>query len=83
MMLEEESQSPSSSVPEIRITFPDEEGAGEKRKSGRAVVVKISDKGSVGLEPYTDEKLPPYQQEERLQSLDLERMGGLKEKEKP
>ena len=81
MMLEREPQSPGSPVPEIRITFPDEEGVGEKRTSGRVVVVKISDKGSVGLEPYSDEKLPSYQEEERLQSLDLERMGGLREKE--
>jgi hypothetical protein len=73
---------PSSPVPEIRITFPDEEDASGKRTSGRVVVVRITDKGGVGLEP-CDEPLPPYQStgNERFQSLDLERMGGLKEKE--
>lgn len=74
-------RSPSPGVPEIRITFPDEEGVAGKRQSGRVVVVKISETGGVGLEPYHDEHLPPYQKEpERFQSLDLERLGGLKEK---
>ncbi|EEQ91557.1 hypothetical protein RJZ56_003246 [Blastomyces dermatitidis] len=96
---------PSSPVPEIRITFPEEEDAAGKRMSGRVVVVRISEKGGIGLEPLDegredggrkegDEDLPPYQQRqpggsgsgkggstERFQSLDLERMGGLKEKE--
>ncbi|PGH09931.1 hypothetical protein AJ79_05547 [Helicocarpus griseus UAMH5409] len=72
---------PQSPVPEIRITFPEEEDAAGKRRSGRVVVVRISEKGSIGLEPY-DEDLPPYQSNgtERFQSLDLDRMGGLKEK---
>ena len=75
------SSAPSSPVPEIRITFPEEEDDGGKRKSGRVVVVKISEKGHVGLEPYHDEHLPSYGQEdaERFQSLDLDRIGGLKE----
>ncbi|MCJ1307572.1 hypothetical protein MMC25_001219 [Agyrium rufum] len=84
---------PSSPVPEIRITFPDEESdlldeknsSGNKRKSGRVVVVRISDNGGVGLEPYNEEEnLPPYQSPEagRFESLDLDRMGGLKEKER-
>ncbi|KAJ5727411.1 hypothetical protein N7493_005231 [Penicillium malachiteum] len=70
-----------SPVPEIRITFPEEEDASGRRKSGRSVVVRISDAGSVGLEPCNDD-LPPYQSSdsERFQSLDIERMGGLKEK---
>ena len=74
--------SPKSPVPEIRITFPEEEDEGGKRKSGRVVVVRISETGGVGLEPYTDDHLPPYQKSdaERFQSLDLDRMGGLKEK---
>ncbi|KAJ5415059.1 hypothetical protein N7465_003754 [Penicillium sp. CMV-2018d] len=73
---------PPSPVPEIRITFPEEEDASGKRTSGRMVVVRISDAGSIGLEP-CHEELPPYQSTDtgRFQSLDIERMGGLKEKE--
>ena len=76
--------SPTSPVPEIRITFPEEEDEGGKRKSGRVVVVRISETGGVGLEPYNDDHLPPYQKSdaERFQSLDLDRMGGLKEVER-
>ena len=73
----------SSPIPEIRITFPDEEGAYGKRQSGRVVVVRIADSGAVGMEPPPKEQLPPYQPSEagRFQSLDLERIGGLKEKD--
>ena len=57
------------------------------------VVVRISETGGVGLEPYVDddayydedENLPPYQKsvgEGRFESLDLDRMGGLKELER-
>ncbi len=71
---------PTSPVPEIRITFPEEEDDAGKRKSGRVVVVRIGDTG-VGLEPYQEDDLPPYQNSEagKFQSLDLERIGGLKE----
>ena len=82
--LEQSTSPPASPVPEIRITFPEEEeDQSGKRKSGRVVVVRISDNGSYGLEPLTEDKLPSYQTSEsdRFQSLDLERMGGLKEKE--
>ena len=74
--------SPASPIPEIRITFPEEEDEFGKRRSGRVVVVRIGDTG-VGLEPYQADDLPPYQNSEagKFQSLDLERMGGLKEKE--
>ena len=74
--------SPSSPLPEIRITFPEEEDEAGKRKSGRVVVVRVSENGGVGLEPYNDDHLPPYQKSdaERFQSLDLDRIGGLKEK---
>ena len=83
MMLEREPDSPRSPVPEIRITFPEEDDNGNKRTSGRVVVVSISERGGVGLEPYNDDHLPSYQRsEDRLESLDLERMGGLKEKER-
>ncbi|KAF6241367.1 hypothetical protein HO173_000077 [Letharia columbiana] len=76
--------SPVSPVPEIRITFPEEENEAGKSKSGRVVVVRISETGGLGLEPYSDEHLPAYQQSdaERFQSLDLDRMGGLKEVER-
>lgn len=72
---------PPSPVPEIRITFPEEEDEAGRRKSGRVVVVRISEAGSVGLEPCKEE-LPPYQTTDtgRFHSLDIERMGGLKEK---
>lgn len=81
--LENSSSPPSGAVPEIRITFPEEEDESGKRKSGRVVVVRISEHGGVGLEPCHEEELPPYQSNDsgRFQSLDLERMGGLKEKE--
>lgn len=74
--------SPTDSIPEIRITFPDEEDEFGKRKAGHVVVVQITDKGGIGLKP-CEEQLPSYQDNtgERFQSLDLERMGGLKEKE--
>ena len=54
---------PQSPIPEIRITFPEEVDGFGKRKSGRVVVVRISEAGGVGLEPYHDdeEHLPPYQ----------------------
>ncbi|MCJ1363252.1 hypothetical protein MMC16_002359 [Acarospora aff. strigata] len=74
--------SPTSPIPEIRITFPEEEDDAGKRKSGRVVVVRIGETG-VGLEPYQEDDLPPYQNGEagKFQSLDLERIGGLKERE--
>ena len=77
------SEAPSnSSVPEIRITFPEEVDTLGKKQSGRVVVVRVGDH-SIGLEPLVDEKLPAYQKDEadRFQSLDLERIGGLKEKD--
>lgn len=76
-----EPSSPTTPLPEIRITFPEEVDASGKRQSGRVVVVHVGDSG-VGMEPL-DEKLPAYQRTEgeRFQSLDLERIGGLTEKE--
>ncbi|KAL9602863.1 MAG: hypothetical protein Q9219_001558 [cf. Caloplaca sp. 3 TL-2023] len=75
------SSEPPSPVPEIRITFPEEEDDSGKRKSGRVVIVRISETGGVGLEPYHDEHPPPYGKGEAgsFQSLDLERIGGLTE----
>lgn len=76
-----ESSEPSTptSLPEIRITFPDDVDASGKRQSGRVVVVHVGDTG-VGMEPV--ETLPTYQQHtgDRFQSIDLERIGGLEEK---
>lgn len=71
--------SPTSPIPEIRITFPEEFDATGKRQSGRVVVVRVGDT-TVGLEPVSDDKLPAYGDGERFQSLDLERIGGLVEK---
>ncbi|KIW27199.1 uncharacterized protein PV07_06959 [Cladophialophora immunda] len=81
-LIHNSSSPPSAAVPEIHITFPDEEGKSGLQK-GRVVVVHVTDSGSVGMEPLTQENLPPYQKEdgERFQSLDLERIGGLREKE--
>ena len=69
------SSPPASPVPEIRITFPDEVDEAGKPQSGRVVVVRVGEH-SVGLEPLNDQ-LPPY---DRFDSLDLDRIGGLKEK---
>lgn len=71
---------PASPVPEIRITFPDEVDDAGKRQSGRVVVVRVGEH-CVGLEPLKED-LPPYQRDasDRFDSLDLDRMGGLKEK---
>lgn len=84
-LIENSSGPPDSPVPEIRITFPDEEDNSGRKQNGRVVLVRIGDSGSVGLEPVPQDRLPPYLSDEtqRLQSLDLERMGGLKEKMEP
>lgn len=73
---------PSSTIPEIHVTFPEDEDASGTSRAGRVVVLRISDTGSVGMEPLHQEPLPPYQRDdaERFQSLDLDRMGGLREK---
>ncbi|KIX10018.1 uncharacterized protein Z518_01099 [Rhinocladiella mackenziei CBS 650.93] len=82
-LIHNSSSPPSSAVPEIHITFPDEDGKPGSNQKDRVVVVHITDSGSVGMEPLNQETLPPYQKEDggRFQSLDLERIGGLKEKE--
>lgn len=83
-LINEMSTPPQSPVPEIHITFPEEQDETGKRKSGRVVVVHISETGGVGLEPYHNDHLPPYQssESEKFDSLDLERIGGLKELER-
>lgn len=80
-LISNSSSPPPSPVPEIRITFPDEVDEAGKRQSGRVVVVRVGEH-SVGLEPL-QEDLPPYQRDNtgRFDSLDLDRIGGLKEKD--
>lgn len=83
-LISEMSTPPQSPIPEIHITFPEEQDETGKRKSGRVVVVHIGETGGVGLEPYHNDHLPPYQssESEKFDSLDLERIGGLKELER-
>lgn len=71
--------SPSSPIPEIRITFPEEVDDSGKRQSGGVVIVRVGD-STVGMEPVAEENLPAYGNDERFQSLDLDRIGGLEEK---
>ena len=78
-------QSPPHSpdnVPEIHITFPDEQDDQGRPTSGRVVVVRVGET-SVGLEPLHDEQLPAYEKESKTQfySIDMDKIGGLKEKE--
>ncbi len=76
------SSPPSSTVPEIRLTFPDDEGRADQ-STGRVVVVHVTETGSIGMSPLQQEPLPPYQRSDagRFQSIDLDRIGGLREKE--
>jgi hypothetical protein len=77
------SSPPSSAVPEIRLTFPDDEDRPGQSNTGRVVVVHVTDTGSIGMAPLNQEPLPPYQRSEggHFQSLDLDRIGGLREKD--
>lgn len=72
---------PPSTPPAIHLTLPEELEDGTKSASERVVVVSIGEHGEVGLSPLAQEQLPPYQKHatDRFQSLDLERLGGLKE----
>jgi hypothetical protein len=69
------------SIPEIRITFPDEQDEAGKSRSGRVLIVRVGETG-IGLEPMREEQLPAYEKAagSRFQSIDMERIGGLKEK---
>lgn len=69
-------------VPEIHITFPDEQDEHGRQKSGRVVVVRVGET-SVGLEPLHDEQLPAYEKESSTQfyAIDIDGIGGLKEKD--
>jgi len=69
-------------VPEIRITFPEEEDKDGRRVSGRVMVVQVGEAGVGFVKPMENDGLPPYnqnQQENRYASVDLDRLGGLKE----
>jgi hypothetical protein len=74
---------PSSPPPAIHLTLPEEHEDGTK-SDARVVVVSIGPHGEIGLSPLEQEQLPAYQEveSERMQSLDVERMGGLKEASK-
>ncbi|CAN8096454.1 unnamed protein product [Discula destructiva] len=71
-------------VPEIHITFPDEEHEGGRRKSGRVVVVRVGDNAAVGLEPLDEDELPAYEKDSNgsFYSIDMDDIGGLREKER-
>lgn len=70
-------------VPQIHITFPDEHDDQGRPKSGRVLVVRVGDNAAVGLEPLHEEELPAYEQDSKSQfyAVDLEKIGGLREKE--
>lgn len=80
-LMDETAIPPDSPVPEIRITLPEEYDSFGKRRSGRVVIVRFGENGE-GLEP-VDDNLPAYEEkdgQQRFQSVDLERVGGLVEK---
>jgi hypothetical protein len=84
-MLSNPSSPPHSpdNVPQIHITFPDEHDDSGRRKSGRVVVVRVGDT-TIGMEPPSDEQLPAYEKDSKTQfySIDMDRIGGLKEKDR-
>jgi hypothetical protein len=71
-------------VPEIRITFPDEQDEQGRQQNGRVLVVRVGENATVGLEPVNEEQLPAYSKEEKagFYSLDMDDIGGLKEKDR-
>jgi len=70
-----------AAAPVIHLTLPEELEDGSKWAAARIVVVNVGDRGEVGLSPLEHEQLPAYQEtsQDRFESLDLERLGGLKE----
>lgn len=86
-------------IPEIRITFPDEEGRDGRRVSGRVMVVSVGEAGVGYVRPLSEGGVeaqkeiggvgmpPAYVSPtsttngDRMASVDIERIGGLKEKE--
>ncbi|KJZ72889.1 hypothetical protein HIM_07652 [Hirsutella minnesotensis 3608] len=86
-MLQNPNSPPHSpdNVPEIHITFPDEHDHQGRPQSGRRLVVRVGDNATVGLEPmHDDEQLPAYEKEGKgqFQSIDMDQIGGLKEKDR-
>ncbi|KAJ4144744.1 hypothetical protein LMH87_003615 [Akanthomyces muscarius] len=85
-MLQNPNSPPDSpdNVPEIHITFPDEHDDEGQRKSGRVLIVRVGDNAAVGLEPVREEQLPAYEKEAKgqFQSIDMNKIGGLKEKDR-
>ncbi|OAA38880.1 hypothetical protein NOR_06533 [Metarhizium rileyi] len=71
-------------VPQIHITFPDEQDDSGRPKSGRVLVMRVGDNATVGLEPMHEEQLPAYEKESKgqFQSIDMDKIGGLKEKDR-
>lgn len=75
---------PPPESPEIRITLPDAHNAETgQTQSGEVVVIHIGDRGLPSPHHNGKDELPPYQNSdaERFQSLDIDRIGGLKEKD--
>ncbi|KAK6950492.1 hypothetical protein Daesc_008820 [Daldinia eschscholtzii] len=72
-----------NNIPEIHITFPDEEDEQGHNKGGRVVVVRVGET-TVGLEPVKEEQLPAYEKESStgFYSIDMDQIGGLKEKDR-
>jgi hypothetical protein len=71
-----------TNIPEIHITFPDEQDEHGRQKDGRVVVVRVGD-ATYGLEPVREEQLPAYEKESSngFYSIDMDKIGGLKEKD--
>ena len=82
-MLQNPNSPPDSAdnVPEIRITFPDEQDSEGHAKSGRVLIVRVGENASVGLEPVQEEQLPAYEKDakEQFYSIDMNQIGGLKD----
>ncbi|KAJ8105988.1 hypothetical protein ONZ43_g7214 [Nemania bipapillata] len=72
-----------TNVPEIHITFPDEQDEHGRRKNGRVLLVRVGET-TIGLEPLKDDQLPAYEKEgnSAFYSIDMDRIGGLKEKDR-
>lgn len=83
-MLQNPDSPPDSpdNVPEIHITFPDEQDDQGQHKSGRVLIVRVGDNAAVGLEPVREEQLPTYEKDAKFQSIDMDKIGGLKEKDR-
>lgn len=79
-----EANSRHGSVPTIHLTFPEELDEKTGKRESKVVVVTVTDKGGVGLQPFQDEPLPAYRERDdpAMKSLDLERIGGLNEQKK-